>query len=120
MPGIDPRIVKHDIRTYPDSKLVQQRLRAVNPRKSPAIKAEVEKLLNVGFIYLVPLTKWVSNPIPMNKKKGTIFVCMDFHDLNKACPKDKFPAHFIDQILDECVGSHIFSFMDGFSGYNQI
>jgi hypothetical protein len=120
MPGIDPRIVEHEIRTYPDAKPVRQRLRAVNPRKAPAIKAEVEKLLNVGFIYPVPLTEWVSNPVPMNKKQGTIRVCMEFHDLNKACPKDNFPMPFIDQILDECAGSQIFSFMDGFSGYNQI
>jgi hypothetical protein len=56
----------------------------------------------------------------MNKKKGTICVCMDFHDLNKAYPKANFPIPFIDQILDECVGSEIFSFMDGFSGYNQV
>jgi hypothetical protein len=45
---------------------------------------------------------------------------MDFHDLNKACLKDNFPTPFIDQILDLCVGSEVFSFMDGFSGYNQI
>jgi hypothetical protein len=45
---------------------------------------------------------------------------MDFRDLNKACPKENFPTPFIDQIIDECVGSEIFSFMDGFSGYNQI
>jgi hypothetical protein len=120
MPGIDPRIVEHEIRTYLDAKPVRQCLRAVNPRKAPAIKAEVEKLLNVGFIYPVPLTEWVSNPVPVNKKQGTIRVCMDFRDLNKACPKDNFPTPFIDQILDECAGSEIFSFMDGFSGYNQI
>jgi hypothetical protein len=45
---------------------------------------------------------------------------MEFCDLNKACPKDNFPTPFIDQILDECAGSEIFSFMDRFSGYNQI
>ena len=45
---------------------------------------------------------------------------MDFQDLNKACPKDNFPTPFIDQILGECAGSEDFSFMDGFSGYNQI
>jgi hypothetical protein len=45
---------------------------------------------------------------------------MDFRDLNKACPKDNFLTPFIDQILDECVGSEVFYFMDGFSGYNQI
>ena len=91
-----------------------------NPRKAPTIKAEVEKLLNAGFIYPILLTEWVSNLILVNKKKGTIRVCMDFRDLNKACPKDKFPMPFIDQILDECAGSKIFSFMDGFLGYNQI
>jgi hypothetical protein len=72
----------------------------------------VEKLLNAGFIYPVPLTEWVSNPIPMNKNQGTIHVCMDFRDLNKAYSKDNFPTPFIDQILDECTGNEVFSFMD--------
>jgi hypothetical protein len=45
---------------------------------------------------------------------------MDFRDLNKACPKDNFPTPFIDHIVDECTGCEVFSFMDGFSGYNQI
>jgi hypothetical protein len=92
----------------------------VNPRKAPANKVEVEKLLNVGFIYPVLLTEWVSNPVPMNKKKGTIRVCMEFHDLNKACPKDNFPTPFIYQILNKCARIKIFYFMDGLSGYNQI
>jgi hypothetical protein len=120
MPGIDPHIVKHEIKTYLDAKPVRKHLRAVNPRKAPAIKVEVEKLLNIGFIYPVPLTEWVSNPVSVDKKQVTIRVCMDFHDLNKAYPKDNFPAPFINQILDECAGSELFSFMDGFSGYNQI
>ena len=92
----------------------------MNPRKASAIKAQIEKLLKVGFIYPVPLTKWVSNPVPVDKKQGAIRICTDFHDLNRAYPKDNFPTPFIDQILDECVGSEVFSFMDSFSGYNQI
>jgi hypothetical protein len=80
----------------------------------------VEKVINVGFIYLVPLTKWVSNPIHINKKHGTIYACMDFRNINKAHPKDNFLTPFIGHILDECVGSEVFYFMDGFSGYNQI
>jgi hypothetical protein len=43
---------------------------------------------------------------------------MNFHDLNKACSKDNFPTPFIDQIVDECTGCEVFSFMDGFSRYN--
>jgi hypothetical protein len=62
----------------------------------------------------------VSNPVPIDKKQGTIRVCMEFHDLNKACPKDNFPMPFIDQIIDECTICMAFSFMDVFSRYSQI
>jgi hypothetical protein len=55
----------------------------------------------------------------MNKKQGIIHVCIEFHDLNKAYPKDNFSMPFIDYILDECAGSEVFYFMDKFSGYNQ-
>ena len=64
--------------------------------------------------------EWVSNIVPMAKKEGTIRVCIDFQDLNKACPKDNFPTPHIDQIIDNYARSIIFSFMDGFSVYNQI
>ena len=78
MTGIDPRIFQHEIKTYLDVKLVRQLLRDANPRKDPTIKAKVEKLLIASFIYLILLTEWVSNPVPVNNKQGTIHVCMDF------------------------------------------
>jgi hypothetical protein len=118
IPVIDPRIVEHEITTYLNAKLVRQKLHPVNPQKATTIKAEVEKLLKAGFIYPIQLTQWVSNPIPVNKKQGTIHVFTDFRDLNKAYTKDNFPTPFIDQIVDECTGCEVFSFMDGFSGYN--
>ena len=68
MPGIDPNIVVHEIITYPSAKPVRQRLRQVHPRKAAAIKAKVEKLLKAGFIYPIPLTDWVSNIVPVDKK----------------------------------------------------
>jgi hypothetical protein len=116
--GIDPRIVEHEIMTCLDANSVRQKLHPVNLQQAATIKAEVEKLLKSGYIYPIQLTEWVSNPIPVNKKYGTIHVCMDFHELNKACSKDNFPTPFIDQIIDECAGCEVFSFMDGFSGYN--
>jgi hypothetical protein len=85
-----------------------------------AIKVEVEKLLKSGFIYLVPMNEWVSNIVLVTKKQGTIHVCVENRDLNKDCPKDNYPIPFIDQIIDNCAGSVIFCFMDGFSGYNQM
>ena len=45
---------------------------------------------------------------------------MDFRNLNKACPKDELPLPNIDLLVDSAVGSSMFSFMDGYSGYNQI
>lgn len=66
------------------------------------------------------MTEWVSNHVMVEKKQGKNHICMDFCDLNKACPKDNYPKTFIDQILNDCVGHEISSFMDRFSRYNQI
>ena len=63
---------------------------------------------------------WVFIHVPINKKQRMFCVCIDFCDLNLACPKDKFPTPFIDQIIDACANHELFSFMDGFSSYNQI
>jgi hypothetical protein len=120
MPSIDPKIVIHEIKTYPDSKPVWQHLCPVHPHKAATIKLEVEKLPKAGFIYLVAFTDQVSNLFPIDKKQGTIRVCVDYRDINKACPKDNFPTPFVDQIVDDCTDSEIFSLMDGFSRYNQI
>ena len=45
---------------------------------------------------------------------------MDFRDLNKACPKDEFLLPNVDILVDEAIGHELFSFMDGYYGYNQI
>ena len=72
MPGIDPSIVVHEIKTYPTAKTIRQKLRQVHPRKATAIKAEIEKLLKSGFIYPVPLIEWVSNVVLVNKRKSPL------------------------------------------------
>ena len=58
--------------------------------------------------------------MPIPKKDGKVRMCVDFRDLNKACPKDDFPGPYIDVLVDNTVGSALMSFMDGFSRYNQI
>ena len=110
----------HEIKTYPDAKPIRQRLHPTHLRKAAAIKVEVEKLLHAGFIYPIPLIDWVSNIVPVTKKQWAIRVCVDYRYINKACPKDNYPTPYIDQIVDDCAGNEIFSFMDGFSGHNQI
>jgi hypothetical protein len=120
MSGIDPSIIVHEIKKYPGVKPIQQKLSPVHPKKTVTIKAEVEKLLKSGFIYPIPLTKWVLNIVRVTRKQGTICLCVDYRDINKACLKDNYPMPFIDHIIDNCASSLTFSFMDGFSRYNQI
>eukprot|EP00253_Pinus_taeda_P023938 PITA_23938 len=77
MPGIDPSIVVHEIPTYLGAKPVRQRLRPVHPRKAATIKTKVEKLLKGSFIHPIPLTDWVSNIVPVNKKQAHSAKCQD-------------------------------------------
>ena len=69
---------------------------------------------------MVNYPKWLANVVPIPKKKGKVRMCVDFRDLNKANPKDDFPLPHIDILVDSTAGHALLSFMDRFSGYNQI
>ena len=56
----------------------------------------------------------------MKKANGKWRMCVDFMDLNKACPKDSFPLPRINQLVDSTAGHKLLTFVDAFSGYNQI
>lgn len=58
--------------------------------------------------------------MPLPKKDGKARMCMDYRDLNRASPKDDFPLPHIVMLVDNTTKFSVFSFMDGFSGYNQI
>ena len=77
-------------------------------------------MLAVRFIKPIQHPCWLSNIVPVKKKNGQIRCCVDFRNLNKVCPKDEFPSPNMDLLIDSTAGSAMFSFMDGFSGYNQI
>ena len=63
---------------------------------------------------------WLANIVPVPKKDGKVRMCVDYRDLNKACPKDDFPLPHIDTLINSTASSAMYSFMDGFAGYNQI
>jgi len=84
------------------------------------VKAEVEKLLRIGSITKAKYPDWIANPVVVKKKNGKWRVCVDFTDLNKACPKDSFPLPHIDRLVESTSGNKLLSFMDAFAGYNQI
>ena len=64
--------------------------------------------------------EWLANVVMVKKNNGKWRMCVDFIDLNKAYPKDSFPLPKIDQLVDSIAGHKVLSFMDAFSGYNQI
>ena len=80
----------------------------------------MDKLLKIGSIREVQYPDWVANIVMFKKKNEKDRVCIDFIDLNKACPKDIFPLPHIDRLVDSTAGTELLTFMDAFSGYSQI
>ena len=62
----------------------------------------------------------MANIVPVPKKDGKVYMCVDYRDLSKASPKDDFPLPHIDMLVDNTTKFKVFLFMDGFSDYNQI
>ena len=120
MPGVDPQVICHRLAADPKYKPVRQKKRTFAYEKAIAIKAEVEKLLKANFIREVHYPEWLSNVVLVKKSNGKWRMCVDFTDLNKACPKDSYPLPHIDSLVDSTAGHGMLSFMDAFSGYNQI
>ena len=69
---------------------------------------------------MVNYLEWLANMVPVPKKDGKVRMCANFRDLNKASPKDDFSLPHIDILVDNTTGHALLSFMDRFSGYNQI
>eukprot|EP00253_Pinus_taeda_P025549 PITA_25549 len=120
MHGIHPKTCTHHIYTDSNVKPVRQPHRRMNPMLQDIVREELQKMLKVNFIYPISDSQWVSPLVVVPKKNGKWRICVDYRQLNKATLKDYFPLRFIDQVLDTLGGKSSFSFLDGFSGYNQI
>ncbi|KAK4380935.1 hypothetical protein Sango_3016300 [Sesamum angolense] len=83
-------------------------------------EGEVNKLIEVSFIREVNYPMWISSIVLVRNKNGQIRICVDFRDLNNACPKDDFPLPIVELMIDASRGHEALSFMDGSFGYNQI
>ena len=77
-------------------------------------------MLMAGFIREVYYPNWLANVVLVKKANEKWRMCVDFTDLNKACPKDSFPLPRIDQLVDSTAEHKLLTFMDAFSRYNQI
>ena len=68
----------------------------------------------------VQYPEWLANVVMVKKPNGSYRMCVDFTDLNKACPKDSYPLPQIDQLIDSTGGHQLYSLVDTKSGYHQI
>ncbi|GAU23642.1 hypothetical protein TSUD_304170 [Trifolium subterraneum] len=136
--GISPTLCMHKIKMEDEYKPVVEPQRRLNPTMKEVVKKEVLKLLEVGMIYPISDSEWVS-PVHVVPKKGGMTVirndkneliptrtltgwrmCIDYRRLNKATRKDHYPLPFMDQMLERLAGQECYCFLDGYSGYNQI
>ncbi|KAL0401608.1 UNVERIFIED_CONTAM: Transposon Ty3-G Gag-Pol polyprotein [Sesamum latifolium] len=118
--GISPDVITHRLSIDPNAKPVKQKKRMFGVEKSQAIKEEVDKLLKAKYIRLVQYPEWLANVVLVPKSNEKWRLCIDFTDLNNACPKDPFPLPWIDILVDSTSGCEMLSFLDACQGYNQI
>ena len=119
-PGVDPDFICHHLNVNP--LIIPKKQLPHHPSKehAEAVCQEVTKLKQAGAIKEVFYPEWLANTVVVKKKSGKWRVCVDFTDLNKACPKDPFPMPKINQLVDATIGHPRMSFLDSFQGYHQI
>ncbi|XP_064999835.1 uncharacterized protein LOC135633826 [Musa acuminata AAA Group] len=120
MKGVDPKVTEHHLNIPPNARPVKQKPRRHALDRQRAIQEEVDRLLAAGFIEEAKYPQWLSNVVLMKKHNGSWRMCVDYTSLNGACPKDCYPLPKIDQLVDATAGHARLSFMDAYSGYNQI
>jgi len=99
---------------------VRQRRRKFNEERCLVMKEETQKLLSAGHIREIQYPEWLANVVLVKKANGKWRMCVDFTNLNKACPKDSYPLPNIDALVDNSSGCKMLSFLDAFLRYNQI
>ena len=104
----------------PDATPVKQRPYPMNPKHAHAVKEEIDKFMRAGFIYEIEHTDWVSPIVIVMKKNEKIGVCVNYKKVNAATKRDNYPLPYTEHMLERVAGKEAYSFLDGFSGYNQV
>jgi hypothetical protein len=118
--GVNRDVIEHSINVDLAIRPRKQKLQKMFDDKAEGARNEVKRLLSAGVIREVTYPEWLANTVMVKKANGKWRVCIDFTDLNKACPKDEFPLPRIDSLVDVAATSELMSLLDCYSGYNQI
>jgi len=108
------------IKLLPNAKPIKAKQGRWNPRYTTMVKEEFDKLLEAGFIRPVETTKWVSHVVLTLKKNSKLRVCVNYKALNKVTKKNRYPLPFCEEILEEVIGHEMYTFGDGYIGYDQV
>lgn len=113
-------IIQHTIPIKPDQNPFMRKLRRINPRLFPSIEKEVNRHYKSSIIVPIRFSDWIYNLVLVRKNTGEIRLWIYFRKLNNVSVKDNYPLPKMDHILQRVVGESQMSFLDGYSGYNQI
>jgi ribonuclease HI len=118
--GVNRDVIEHSLNVDPSFRPRKQRLQKMSNDKAEGARNEVKRLLSAGVIKEVTYPEWLANTVMVKKANGKWRMCIDFIDLNKACPKDEFLLPRIDSLVDAAASSELMSLLDCYSSYHQI
>ncbi|GJY09720.1 reverse transcriptase domain-containing protein [Tanacetum coccineum] len=105
MTGVPRSIAEHRLNIREECSPVRQKKRGQAPERNKAIQEEVEKLVDARIMKEVHYHSWLSNPEMVKKHDETWRMCVDFKDLNNACPKDCYLLPEIDWKVESLCGT---------------
>jgi hypothetical protein len=118
--GVNRDVIEHSLNVDPAIRPRKQKIQKMSDDKAEGAINEVKRLLSAGVIREVTYPEWLANIVMVNKANGKWRMCINFTDLNKACPKDEFPLPRIDYLIDVPATSELMSLLNCYSGYHQI
>ena len=104
IPGLDPNVAVRKLAVSKGVNPIKQPQQRFRPELMIQINAKVDKLIKASFIREVQYPTWLANIVAVRKKSGQLQICVDFRDLNKACPKDDFSLPITELLMDVTMG----------------
>nr|GEV11947.1 reverse transcriptase domain-containing protein [Tanacetum cinerariifolium] len=120
MSSVARHIAEHRFNIQEGCPSVRKKRRSQSVDKNQAIREEVKKLVDFGIMKEVHCHSLLSNPVMVKKHDDSWSMCVDFKDMNKACPKDGYPLPKISWKVESLCGFPFKCFLDAYKGYNQI
>jgi hypothetical protein len=117
---VNKDVIEHSLNVDPAIRPRKQKLQKISNDKVEGARNEVKRLLSVGVIREMTYIEWLANTVMVKKANKKWRMCIDFTDLNKACPKDEFPLPRIDSLVDAAATLKLMSLLDCYSRYHQI